>query len=89
MKSQWKKKQQEGERKEKKNAWQEFNEKTSKRQRTGFLSTKKESIFKSPDTVFGKVGVTGSGQGVTPSPIFKTTDVKRDSKQLKQEISKK
>lgn len=32
----------------------------------GFFSgRKKESIFKSPDDPFGKVGVTGSGKGLT------------------------
>lgn len=32
----------------------------------GFFSgRKRESIFKSPDDPFGKVGVTGSGKGLT------------------------
>ena len=51
--------------KEKKNAWQEFASKSSGK------SSKRESIFKSPDSVTGKVGVVGSGKGVTPSPTFK------------------
>jgi survival-of-motor-neuron-related-splicing factor 30 len=33
---------------------------------SGYLSgRKRESIFKSPDDPFGKVGVTGSGKGLT------------------------
>lgn len=30
-----------------------------------FTGRKKESIFKSPEDPFGKVGVTGSGKGLT------------------------
>lgn len=30
-----------------------------------FTGGKRESIFKSPDDVKGKVGVTGSGKGIT------------------------
>lgn len=34
--------------------------------KVGFFSgRKRESIFKSPDDPFGKVGVTGSGKGLT------------------------
>jgi hypothetical protein len=40
-----------------------------KRAKTGIgIVAPKESIFKSPDTVEGKVGVTGSGKGMTPAP---------------------
>jgi len=47
--------------------WQKFHcNKASSRSRCGFLSGKpKESIFKVSDTLEGKVGVTGSGKGMT------------------------
>jgi survival-of-motor-neuron-related-splicing factor 30 len=62
--------------KEKKNAWQEFSSKSTGKPTKGFLtSTKRESIFKSPDSVTGKVGVVGSGKGVTPSPTFKVNSI--------------
>ncbi|XP_050377002.1 uncharacterized protein LOC126794350 isoform X2 [Argentina anserina] len=48
------------------NAWQQFQTTKGKTKKTGYLSTRKrESIFKSPDDPFGKVGVTGSGKGLT------------------------
>lgn len=47
------------------NAWQQFQTK-GKAKKVGFFSgRKKESIFKSPDDHRGKVGVTGSGKGLT------------------------
>ncbi|CAI5537626.1 unnamed protein product [Closterium sp. Naga37s-1] len=49
----------------KQNTWQQFQTKGSKK-KAGFLTgRKKESIFKSPEDVGGKVGVVGSGQGMT------------------------
>jgi survival-of-motor-neuron-related-splicing factor 30 len=52
---------------EKKQSWQKFASKKSRK--VGFLTgMRKESIFKSPDSVSGKVGVTGSGAGMTPQP---------------------
>ena len=49
----------------KKQTWQSFASK--KTRRMGFFTGgKKESIFKSPDSVTGKVGVTGSGSAMTP-----------------------
>jgi hypothetical protein len=47
--------------------WQKFFcNKASTRSKCGFLSGKpKESIFKVPETLEGKVGVTGSGKGMT------------------------
>ncbi|CAI5972444.1 unnamed protein product [Closterium sp. NIES-65] len=49
----------------KQNTWQQFQTKGIKR-KAGFLTgRKKESIFKSPEDVGGKVGVVGSGQGMT------------------------
>ncbi|CAO2829860.1 unnamed protein product [Amaranthus hypochondriacus] len=48
------------------NAWQQFQSTKGRAKKVGFFSgRKKESIFKSPDDPFGKVGVTGSGKGLT------------------------
>ncbi|XP_057860988.2 uncharacterized protein LOC131069527 [Cryptomeria japonica] len=48
------------------NAWQQFQTTKSQSKKIGFFSgRKKESIFKSPDDPKGKVGVTGSGKGIT------------------------
>ncbi|KAG8086626.1 hypothetical protein GUJ93_ZPchr0010g8211 [Zizania palustris] len=48
------------------NAWQQFQTTKGKTKKVGFFSgRKKESIFKSPDDHRGKVGVTGSGKGLT------------------------
>uniref|UniRef100_A0A803PIH9 Tudor domain-containing protein n=1 Tax=Cannabis sativa TaxID=3483 RepID=A0A803PIH9_CANSA len=48
------------------NAWQQFQTTKGKTKKVGFFSgRKRESIFKSPDDPFGKVGVTGSGKGLT------------------------
>ncbi|PRQ19660.1 putative chromatin remodeling & transcriptional activation CHROMO-DOMAIN family [Rosa chinensis] len=48
------------------NAWQQFQTTKGKTKKSGYLSgRKRESIFKSPDDPFGKVGVTGSGKGLT------------------------
>ncbi|KAH9684491.1 Tudor domain-containing protein [Citrus sinensis] len=48
------------------NAWQQFQTTKGKTKKVGFFSgRKRESIFKSPDDPYGKVGVTGSGKGLT------------------------
>ncbi|KAG5011365.1 hypothetical protein AAZX31_07G253200 [Glycine max] len=48
------------------NAWQQFQSTKGKAKKIGFFSgRKRESIFKSPDDPQGKVGVTGSGKGLT------------------------
>lgn len=48
------------------NAWQQFQTTKGRAKKIGFYSgRKRESIFKSPDDPFGKVGVTGSGKGLT------------------------
>eukprot|EP00850_Spirogloea_muscicola_P015155 SM000114S24118 [mRNA] locus=s114:3455:6054:- [translate_table: standard] len=48
------------------NAWQQFNDGKGKSKKVGFFTgRKKESIFKSPEDPKGKVGVTGSGHGMT------------------------
>jgi len=50
---------------ERKEGWKMFNMNATERGK-GYFSVKKgESIFKSPDTVTGKVGVMGSGKGMT------------------------
>lgn len=56
----------EEETKQKKASWQEFAQSASKKRKFGSLTgMRKESIFKSPDSLDGKVGVTGSGKGMT------------------------
>ncbi|GAB2283763.1 hypothetical protein Dimus_018255 [Dionaea muscipula] len=48
------------------NAWQEFQSAKGRAKKIGFFSgRKRESIFKSPEDPNGKVGVTGSGKGLT------------------------
>jgi hypothetical protein len=48
------------------NSWQKFNKKSSARSKTGFLTGKsKDSIFKVPEHLDGRVGVVGSGKGMT------------------------
>jgi len=59
---------------EKKNAWQSF---VSKPKKTlgAYTDKKKGSIFASPESVSGKVGVTGSGKPMT-QPVVGMKDVK-------------
>lgn len=48
------------------NAWQQFQTAKGRSKKVGFFTgRKRESIFKSPDDPKGKVGVTGSGKGIT------------------------
>ncbi|XP_043698257.1 survival of motor neuron-related-splicing factor 30-like isoform X2 [Telopea speciosissima] len=48
------------------NAWQQFQTTKGHAKKVGFFSgRKRESIFKSPEDPKGKVGVTGSGKGLT------------------------
>ncbi|XP_057975879.1 uncharacterized protein LOC131163325 [Malania oleifera] len=48
------------------NAWQQFQTTKGRAKKIGFFSgRKRESIFKSPEDPNGKVGVTGSGKGLT------------------------
>ncbi|CAH9081664.1 unnamed protein product [Cuscuta epithymum] len=48
------------------NAWQQFQSAKGSTKKVGFFSgRKRESIFKSPADPTGKVGVTGSGKGLT------------------------
>ncbi|XP_059648313.1 uncharacterized protein LOC132294460 [Cornus florida] len=48
------------------NSWQQFQTAKGRTKKIGFFSgRKRESIFKSPEDPTGKVGVTGSGKGLT------------------------
>jgi survival-of-motor-neuron-related-splicing factor 30 len=63
LKASWKMAQIEKDSKEKQDKWSSFANKTEVISKKG--SYKGESIFRSPDTVEGKVGVMGSGKGMT------------------------
>ncbi|KAJ8602035.1 hypothetical protein CTAYLR_002730 [Chrysophaeum taylorii] len=66
LKQQVKSKEQDEEREGKKSTWQAFQSRGAKKKVLGSMkAVRKESIFVSPDTVDGKVGVTGSGKGIT------------------------
>jgi len=66
LKQQIKTKEQDQTRDAKQANWRTFQSKAAKRKVTGSLKTlRKESIFKAPDTVDGRVGVTGSGRPTT------------------------
>jgi survival of motor neuron-related-splicing factor 30 len=60
------------------NSWKSFLNKSKKPKGLGAL--KKGSIFASPETVDGKVGVVGSGQGMTDYGMRKKYDLKVPSK---------
>jgi len=79
LKSKWRIQQIEQQRTIVKNTWKEFTTQASKKPKVVgyFTGRTKESIFKSPDNVDGKVGVIGSGKPVTPLQTFRTVDVKR------------
>ena len=50
----------------KKQTWNNFNAKAARKRKGYFaIHSKKLSIFKSPDAIDGKVGVTRSGKGMT------------------------
>ncbi|KAI8578494.1 hypothetical protein K450DRAFT_247163 [Umbelopsis ramanniana AG] len=49
----------------KKNAWLNFATKAEKKKKTSAIPINKKSIFKTPDNPEGKVGVIGSGRGMT------------------------
>jgi len=52
--------------KDKANSWQKFAQKTKKKRAKGsLLNLRRKSIFASPTSIDGKVGVTGSGSGMT------------------------
>lgn len=51
---------------ERQNNWQGFLAGKGKKKKVGFFTgRKKDSMFKSPDSIDGRVGVTGSGKGMT------------------------
>jgi hypothetical protein len=59
-------KQQEVESKLRQNTWLDFTNKAANQKQGHFaFKANQESIFKSPDTVMGKVGVVGSGKQMT------------------------
>jgi len=79
FKSQHRLKQAEHERASRASAWQQFTTAAAKKTKIGFFTGRqKDSIFKSPDSVEGRVGVTGSGSAPTAQPTFKPKDVKRE-----------
>ena len=51
--------------KDRQGTWLGFNSEAAKSKKGYYALKKGESIFKSPDTVEGRVGVTGSGKGMT------------------------
>jgi len=66
LKLQAKQKEEEEIRAKQQNNWHNFQNRGAQRKVPGSLkSFRKESIFKAPDSVDGKVGVTGSGRGLT------------------------
>jgi len=66
LKSAFRLKKAEKARAEKQNTWKKFADKKVGKRKVGFMTgMRKESIFKSPDSLTGKVGVTGSGKEMT------------------------
>jgi hypothetical protein len=79
LKFQQRNQKQEIERSVKQSEWLSFQNTLGSQRKVGFLSsTKKNSIFKSPDTVEGKVGVTGSGKAMTTFSTRGRLDIKKD-----------
>lgn len=85
LKYQIKVKQQEVESKSRQNTWLEFSNKANSKKEGHFaFKANQESIFKSPDTVMGKVGVVGSGKQMTQYEINKQKlTMLRDEKHFK------
>ena len=67
--------------KSRQNVWQDFTNKAAKQKAGHFAFGKNESIFKSPDTVGGRVGVVGSGKEMTEyaSNKLKYSQIFKDS----------
>jgi survival of motor neuron-related-splicing factor 30 len=65
LKLQYKVKQQEIESKARQSTWTDFTNKANSQKQGHFAFKTGESIFKSPDTITGKVGVIGSGKQMT------------------------
>jgi len=73
-----------------KDNWKKFTSKLSSGKKTGLSTVKRDSIFRSPDTVTGKVGVTGSGKPLTEIPTFESTSlIKQAIKSRKGQIGTK
>ena len=60
----------------KQNSWQQFMKTTTNKKR-GHPFLKKESMFRTPDSVEGKVGVVGSGKGMTQYDDTRKVDTRR------------
>ena len=74
LKYQYKVKQQEIESKARQNTWLDFTNKAQGQKAGHFaLKSNTDSIFKSPDTIMGKVGVVGSGKEMT---TYEATNLK-------------
>ena len=80
IKSQNRLKKQEEERNIAKTTWQTFL--TSAKSSKAKIPLTKQSIFRSPDTIEGKVGVTGSGTPLTKQQIWKPTNVKKQTEEV-------
>jgi secreted PhoX family phosphatase len=66
LKSRYKQMQKQQDTTSKQSSWQAFAGSTGKKRVKGsFAGVRKESIFKTPDNLEGRVGVVGSGKGVT------------------------
>lgn len=72
----------------KKNEWKNFMQTANKKKR-GMPFSRKESMFRSPDTVDGKVGVVGSGKGMTTFNDTRKVDPRRKKVELSLEQPKR
>ena len=72
----------------KKNEWKSFMQQATKKRR-GLPIGRKESMFRSPDSVDGKVGVVGSGKGMTSFNDTRKVDTRRNKVALSLEQPKK
>ena len=68
--------------KDKQDVWLNFNQKNAKIKNGVFTNGKNDSIFKTPEGIEGKVGVTNSGRGMTDFN-FKTTNTGRGILEIK------
>ncbi len=71
LKWNFRQKQQEKVQTQRKSAWSQFLNKAGKNKKGYFQKQKIDSIFKTPDSINGRVGVMGSGKGVTVTVMKK------------------
>eukprot|EP01132_Coremiostelium_polycephalum_P003618 gene3618-4504_t len=76
IKSQNRLKLQDEQSKKKKQAWQDFQNKQKKTVPLSYTDKKKGSMFSTPDNLNGKVGVIGSGRGMTETQSFQSISKK-------------